>query len=258
MGAVDLVVQVESPKSVARGLQRVGRAGHELHSVSKGRIFPKFRADLLESAVVARAMRRGRSRRPASPQPDRRARAAGRRRLRRRGDRGRGAPRARAPRVSVRRPLARPARERPRHAGGALPVGRVRRASPADRLGSHGRVVRGRPGRAGWQSPTRGRFPTGASSACTSSTEAAAWASSTRRWCTRREGQTFVLGASTWRIEDITRDRVLVSPAPGVPGVAPFWKGEGIGRPAELGEKIGAATASSSPSTTARPRAARE
>src|SRR5262249_16697296 len=59
MGAVDLVVQVESPKSVARGLQRIGRAGHELGSVSKGRIFPKFRADLLESAVVAKAMREG-------------------------------------------------------------------------------------------------------------------------------------------------------------------------------------------------------
>src|SRR5262249_8107868 len=59
MGAVDLVIQVESPKSVARGLQRVGRAGHDLASVSKGRIFPKFRADLLESAVVARAMREG-------------------------------------------------------------------------------------------------------------------------------------------------------------------------------------------------------
>src|SRR5579862_74345 len=59
MGAVDLVVQVESPKSVARGLQRIGRAGHELGAVSKGRIFPKFRADLLESAVVARRMRAG-------------------------------------------------------------------------------------------------------------------------------------------------------------------------------------------------------
>src|SRR4051812_1396207 len=59
MGAVDLVVQVESPKSVARGLQRIGRAGHELGAVSKGRIFPKYRADLLESAVVARLMREG-------------------------------------------------------------------------------------------------------------------------------------------------------------------------------------------------------
>src|SRR5438445_12154385 len=59
MGAVDLGIQVESPKSVARGLQRIGRAGHELHAVSKGRIFPKFRADLLESAVVAKLMREG-------------------------------------------------------------------------------------------------------------------------------------------------------------------------------------------------------
>ena len=59
MGAVDLVIQVESPKSVARGLQRVGRAGHELGATSKGRIFPKFRADLLECAVVAKAMREG-------------------------------------------------------------------------------------------------------------------------------------------------------------------------------------------------------
>ena len=59
MGAVDLVVQVESPKSVARGLQRVGRAGHSLEAVSKGRIFPKFRGDLLECAVVAKAMRAG-------------------------------------------------------------------------------------------------------------------------------------------------------------------------------------------------------
>ena len=59
MGALDLVIQVESPKSVARGLQRIGRAGHELGSVSKGRVFPKFRADLLECAVVAKAMRGG-------------------------------------------------------------------------------------------------------------------------------------------------------------------------------------------------------
>ena len=59
-----------------------------------------------------------------------------------------------------------------------------------------------------------------------------------------RQGQTFLLGASTWRIEEITRDRVLVSPAPGVPGLIPFWKGEGVGRPFELGEKIGAASRS--------------
>ena len=66
-------------------------------------------------------------------------------------------------------------------------------------------------------------------------------ASSTRRWSTRRgPGQTFLLGATTWRIEDITRDRVIVTPAPGVPGAVPFWRGDGIGRPAELGKAIGA------------------
>src|SRR5262249_30451379 len=54
-----------------------------------------------------------------------------------------------------------------------------------------------------------------------------------------RAGHTFLLGASTWRIEEITRDRVLVSPASGVPGAIPFWKGEGVGRPYELGEQIG-------------------
>ena len=68
-----------------------------------------------------------------------------------------------------------------------------------------------------------------------------------------RQGQTFLLGASTWRIEEITRDRVLVSPAPGIPGLVPFWKGEGIGRPYELGREIGRTAASWSRSTTRRP-----
>ena len=94
MGAVDLVIQVESPKSVARGLQRIGRAGHSLGEVSRGRIFPKFRADLLESAVVAQRMRAGADRGDADPaQPARRPRAADRRDLRRRGGRGRRAAR---------------------------------------------------------------------------------------------------------------------------------------------------------------------
>src|SRR5205085_4359284 len=57
-----------------------------------------------------------------------------------------------------------------------------------------------------------------------------------------RAGQTFLLGASTWRIEEITRDRVIVSPAPGLPGAVPFWKGEGVGRPYELGQQIGQAS----------------
>ena len=74
-----------------------------------------------------------------------------------------------------------------------------------------------------------------------------------------RAGQVFLLGASTWRIEEITRDRVLVSPAPGVPGAVPFWKGEGVGRPYELGEAIGRASRELPRSRRARverPRAA--
>ena len=140
MGAVDLVIQVESPKSVARGLQRVGRAGHELGAVSKGRIFPKFRGDLLESAVVARRMRDGAIEETVIPRnpldvlaqhvvaicaEDEVAR--------------RRSPRPRPPRVSVLRPLARPAGERARHARRPLSVRRVRRAASPHHLGSHGR-----------------------------------------------------------------------------------------------------------------------
>ena len=140
MGAVDLVIQVESPKSVARGLQRVGRAGHELGSTSKGRIFPKFRADLLESAVVARAMRGGEIEETKIPRnpldvlaqqivaivADDEIEVAELHRL------VRGA----YPFSDLSRA---PARERARHARRPLPVGRVRRAAAADRLGPHGR-----------------------------------------------------------------------------------------------------------------------
>ena len=140
MGAVDLVIQVESPKSVARGLQRVGRAGHELGSTSKGRIFPKFRADLLESAVVARAMRGGEIEETKIPRnpldvlaqqivaivADEEIEVAELHRL------VRGA----YPFSDLSRAAA---RERARHARRPLPVGRVRRAAAADRLGPHGR-----------------------------------------------------------------------------------------------------------------------
>ena len=108
MGAVDLVIQVESPKSVAAGLQRVGRAGHRLDEPSKGRIFPKFRGDLLECAVVVAPHARGRDRGDPHPaQPARRARAADRRDLGAGGDLGRRPPRPRARRLSVPRPLPR-------------------------------------------------------------------------------------------------------------------------------------------------------
>src|SRR5436190_95202 len=155
MGAVDLVLQVESPKSVTAGLQRIGRAGHGVGEVSKGRIFPKFRADLLESTVVVKRMRE------------------------------------------------------------ALIETTVIPRNPLDVLAQ----------------------------------QIVAMSAAQEEWSVAeldeemvyeaRPGQTFLLGASTWRIEEITRDRVIVTPAPGAPGAVPFWRGDGVGRPVELGRAVG-------------------
>ncbi len=140
MGAVDLVIQVESPKSVARGLQRVGRAGHELDAVSRGRIFPKYRSDLLESAVVARRMLDGAIEETVIPRnpldvlaqqvvaicaDDEIA-----------VDELHDLVRRAYPFHDLSRAAA---RERARHARRPLPVGRVRRAAAAHRLGPHRR-----------------------------------------------------------------------------------------------------------------------
>ena len=150
MGAVDLVLQVESPKSVTAGLQRIGRSGHGVGDTAKGRIFPKFRADLLECAVVARRMREGLIERTVVPRNPLDVLAqqivaiAASRRDRRR----RRAARAGPAHALVRRALARAARERARHARRPLPVGGVRRAAAADRLGPrrrHDPRAQGRP-----------------------------------------------------------------------------------------------------------------
>jgi ATP-dependent helicase Lhr and Lhr-like helicase len=241
MGAVDLVVQVESPKSVARGLQRVGRAGHELGAVSKGRIFPKFRADLLESAVVAKRMLEGSIEETIVP---------------------------RNPLDVLAQQIVAVCAEEEIEVGelhalvrGAYPFADLSRAQlenvldmlagryPSDEFAELrprivwdrvAGVVRGRTGarrlavtNAG-TIPDRGLFGVhlvdGGGRVGELDEEMVYEA---------RAGQTFLLGASTWRIEEITRDRVLVSPAPGVPGAVPFWKGEGVGRPFELGEAIG-------------------
>ncbi len=244
MGAVDLVIQVESPKSVARGLQRVGRAGHELGAVSKGRIFPKFRADLLECAVVAKAMREGAIEETAIPRnpldvlaqqivaicADEEIAVAELHEL------VRGAfPFADLSRQQLENVLDMLA--------GRYPSDEFAELRPRvvwDRVRS---VVRGRTGarrlavtNAG-TIPDRGLygvFQVGAGGRVGELDEEMVYEA--------REGQTFMLGASTWRIEEITRDRVLVSPAPGVPGAVPFWKGEGVGRPYELGARIGGAS----------------
>jgi len=244
MGAVDLVIQVESPKSVARGLQRVGRAGHDLHSVSRGRIFPKFRADLLECAVVARAMREGAIEETRIPRNTLDVLAQQVVAICADEDVSvdelhglvcRAYPFSDLSRAQLENVLDMLA--------GRYPSDEFAELRPRIVWDRTAGVMRGRTGarrlavtNAG-TIPDRGLFGVylvGGGGRVGELDEEMVYEA--------REGQTFVLGASTWRIEDITRDRVLVSPAPGVPGVAPFWKGEGVGRPAELGEKIGRAS----------------
>ncbi|GIU95482.1 MAG: DEAD/DEAH box helicase [Gaiellaceae bacterium] len=242
MGAVDLVIQVESPKSVARGLQRIGRAGHALGAVAKGRIFPKYRMDLLESAVVAKAMREGEieeTRIPRNPLDvlaqqvvaicaDEEVAVDDLHELVRRAY-----------------PFSDLSREQLENVldmlAGRYPSDEFAELRPRivwDRVAG---VVRGRPGARRLALTNAGTIPDrGLYGVYLVDGGGRVGELDEEMVYEAREGQTFVLGASTWRIEEITRDRVLVSPAPGVPGVAPFWKGEGVGRPAELGARIGA------------------
>ena len=223
MGAVDLVIQIEAPPSVASGMQRIGRAGHQVGAVVARRHLPQVpRRPAGRARPSRRACARARSRRPRYPRNplDVLAQqivaivavdAIGRRR----------ALRARAPRGAVRRAAARVVRGRARHALGPLPVGRVRRAAAAHHLGPRRRHASARArGRSASPSSTAARSPTAGSTACTSP------ASGPRRSLRvgeldeemvfeSRTGDVFLLGASSWRVEEITHDRVLVSPAPG-------------------------------------------
>src|SRR5919198_1248152 len=234
----------ESPREIARAHQRIGRAGHELGAVSKGRIFPKFRADLLEAAVVAKQMREGAIEETVIPRnpldvlaqqivavcADEEIEVAELHQLVRRAY-----PFAELSRVQLENVLDMLA--------GRYPSDEFAELRPRIVWDRTGGVVRGRQGarrlavtNAG-TIPDRGLFGVhlvdGGGRVGELDEEMVYEA---------RAGQTFLLGASTWRIEEITRDRVLVSPAPGVPGAVPFWKGEGVGRPYELGEAIGRAS----------------
>jgi ATP-dependent Lhr-like helicase len=244
MGAVDLVIQVESPKSVARGLQRIGRAGHELHAVSKGRIFPKFRADLLESAVVARAMRNGEIEETQIPRnpldvlsqqivaiaADEEISVADLH------DLVRGA----YPFAELSRPQLENVLDM---LAGRYPSDEFAELRPRIVWDRSGGVIRAREGARRLAVTNAGTIPDrGLFGVFLVDGSGRVGELDEEMVYEARAGQTFLLGASTWRIEEITRDRVLVSPAPGLPGAVPFWKGEGVGRPFELGEKIGAAS----------------
>ncbi|UTI64404.1 DEAD/DEAH box helicase [Paraconexibacter antarcticus] len=247
MGAVDLVLQVESPKSVARGLQRVGRAGHGVGDTSKGRIFPKFRADLLECAVVVKQMREGKI----------------------------------EPTVVPRNPLdvlaqqivAMAADATDAEGGGGLAVddlhalvtrthsyaelsrellenvldmldgrypsqefGDLRARITWDRIAG---TIRARKGSRSLAIVNAGTIPDRGLYSVTLPDGRRVGELDEEMVYEARPGQAFLLGASAWRIEEIQRDRVIVTPAPGAPGAVPFWKGDGVGRPKELGQAIG-------------------
>ncbi len=245
MGAVDLVLQVESPKSVAAGLQRIGRAGHNVGDTSKGRIFPKFRADLLECAVVARRMRDGAieptvvPRNPldvlaqqvvaiaaAAENDDEPTNVDDLHALVTRTYTYAELSRAQLENVldmlDGRYPSSEFAELRPRivwdRVAGTI---RPRRGARALAVTNAGTI------------PDRGLFMV------TLPDGRRVGELDEEMVYEARPGQTFLLGASSWRIEEIGRDRVIVTPAPGAPGAIPFWKGDSVGRPKELGEAIG-------------------
>jgi ATP-dependent Lhr-like helicase len=248
MGAVDLVVQVESPPSVAAGLQRIGRAGHQVGAPSRGVVFPKYRGDLVECTVVAERMQQGAiesMRYPRNPldvlaqqivamvamdpltvgDVDALVRRA--------------APFSALPPSALdavldmlagRYPSDEFAELRPRLVWDRV-TGELTPRRSAQRLAVT----------SGGTIPDRGMFGVFLVSAEDS-------ASGGRRVgeldeemvYESRVGDVFLLGSSSWRIEDITPDRVLVTPAPGQVGRMPFWKGDAPGRPAELGRAHGA------------------
>ncbi|MGI8429035.1 MAG: DEAD/DEAH box helicase, partial [Solirubrobacteraceae bacterium] len=240
MGAVDLVVQVESPGAVSRGLQRIGRAGHQVGEPSKGTLFPKHRADLVEAAIVVERMHQGlieHTRYPRNPLDvlaqqivalcaldewpveELKALVKGAANFAELSDEVFDSV---LDLLSGRYPSDEFAELRPRIVW--------------DRVGG---VLRGRAGAqrlavtSGGTIPDRGLFgvflPDG--TRVGELDEEMVYES--------RPGETFLLGASTWRIEDITHERVVVVPAPGQPGKMPFWHGDGPGRPLELGRALG-------------------
>ncbi|HTN25384.1 MAG TPA: DEAD/DEAH box helicase, partial [Solirubrobacteraceae bacterium] len=248
MGAVDLVLQVESPKSVARGLQRIGRAGHNVGDVSKGRIFPKFRADLLECAVVVKLMREGRIEPTVVPRNALDVLAQHIVSI------AASAPEdgvgggvsvddlyALVTRTHSYAELSRALLENVLDMlDGRYPsaeFGELRARIVWDRVGG---TIRPRKGARQLVVTNAGTIPDRGLFSVTLPDGRRVGELDEEMVYEARAGQTFLLGASTWRIEEIGRDRVIVTPAPGAPGAVPFWKGDGVGRPKELGEAIGA------------------
>ncbi|MGH9392476.1 MAG: helicase-related protein, partial [Vicinamibacteria bacterium] len=240
MGAIDLVILVESPGSVARGLQRVGRSGHSVGEKSHGILFPKFKGDLLECAVVAERMLAGEIEGVSVP----------------------GSPLDVLAQQVVALCAERPRRVDEIHAlvRRAFPYRELTReilVSVVEMLSGHysADLADLRP-RLAWdrsQDVLSARAGARMLSLLNAGTipDRGLYAVHLGEGGPRigeldeemvyeaRRGETFTLGASTYRIEAITRDRVIVAAAPGEPGKTPFWRGDGPGRPLELGRALG-------------------
>jgi len=244
MGAIDLVIQVESPPSVASGLQRVGRAGHQVGAVSRGVVFPKFRGDLVQTAVVVDRMRQGAIESlhvPANPvdvlaqqivamcSMDDWA-----------VDDLEALVRKATPFASLPRSILESVLDM---LSGRYPSDEFAELRPRlvwDRVTG---TLSGRPGAqrlavtSGGTIPDRGLYAVFLASG--EGTGRRVGELDEEMVYESRVGDVFTLGTSSWRIEDITHDKVLVTPAPGQPGKLPFWKGDSLGRPAELGRAVG-------------------
>jgi ATP-dependent Lhr-like helicase len=243
MGAVDLVIQVEAPSSVAQGLQRIGRAGHQVGAVSRGIVFPKFRGDLVEAAVVVERMMQGEIeafRYPRNPldvlaqqivamtamdvwgleELDALVRRA--------------APFSELPRSALEEVLD--------MLSGRYPSDEFAELRPRINWDRTTNELSGRPSAqrlavtSGGTIPDRGLFGV----FLVGEKQTRVGELDEEMVYESRVGDVVVLGASSWRIEEITHDRVLVTPAPGTPGMLPFWHGDAPGRPIELGRALGA------------------
>ena len=292
MGAVDLVIQIESPPSVASGLQRIGRAGHHVDAVSEGILFPKYRADLVACAAVTRAMHEGHiesTRFPRNPldvlcqqlvaivahPPGYKVPSQRKKLVRvRHGSERMVNRRFYDPGASV-FALERGVQEIPKPEVNvdalyhlvrrAAPFGALTRAAfdgvldllsgryPSDEFGELRprltwdrirNVVTAREGAARLAILNAGTIPDrglyGVFLAHAEGKAVRVGELDEEMVFESHPNETFILGASTWRIVDITHDRVLVEPAAGEPGKMPFWKGDGPGRPLEFGRRIGA------------------
>ncbi|PWT91818.1 MAG: DEAD/DEAH box helicase [Acidobacteria bacterium] len=244
MGSIDLVIQIESPTSVASALQRIGRAGHQLHASSKGIIFPKYRGDLVASAALAKLALTGtveETRYPRNPLDVLAQQIVAMASMDRwKVDELEGVIRRAAPFADLTRSVLENVLDM---LSGRYPSDEFSDLRPRivwDRIGG---TIRARSGAkaiaiaSGGTIPDRGLFRVMLAGA--EPGKGRVGELDEEMVFETRTGETFLLGSSTWRVEEITQDRVIVSPAPGEPGKMPFWRGDTAGRPIDFGKAIG-------------------